>query len=75
MKKLKCWRKSKHHARPETKITWESKNGDTLAIDYNKTYSIPHRLILNDTKTIDSTNAFIRTKKLANKFMKDHNKC
>lgn len=72
MTKLKCWKISKHHARPETKITWESKNGDSLAIDYNKTYSIPHRLILNDTKTIDSTNAFVRTKKLAIKYMKEH---
>ena len=48
---LKDWKVSKHHARPTTKIAWESKEGDSLAIDYEPTYSIPYRLILNDYKT------------------------
>lgn len=69
---LKDWKKSKHHARPTTKIAWESEEGDTLAIDYEKSYSIPYRLILNDYKTIDSTNAFIRIKKLAMNYMRTH---
>ena len=75
MTKLKCWKKSKHHSKANTKIAWESKNKDTFQIDYEPTMSIPHRLILNDIKTIDSTNNFIRTKKLANKYMKEHDKC
>jgi hypothetical protein len=69
---LKDWKISKHHARPETKISWESKEGDTLAIDYNKSYGIPYRLILNDAFTIDSTNAFVRIKKLAVNYMRVH---
>ena len=69
---LKDWKKSQHHARPETKIAWESKEGDTLAIDYNPSYSIPYRLILNDYKTIDSTNALVRIKKLAINYMRTH---
>lgn len=69
---LKDWKVSKHHARPTTKITWESKEGDTLAIDYNGSYSIPYRLILNDYDTIDSTNAFVRIKKLAINYMRTH---
>ena len=69
---IKCWKKSKHHARPNTKIAWESKEKDVLAIDYDPTQSIPHRLILNDVKTIDNTNSFVRTRKLAVKYMKEH---
>jgi hypothetical protein len=69
---LKDWKISKHHARPETKIAWESKDRDSLTIDYNKSYSIPYRLILNDYDTIDSTNSFARIKKLASNYRRTH---
>jgi hypothetical protein len=69
---LRDWKLSKHHARTNTRIAWESIEGNTLSIDYDKSYSIPYRLILNDYKTIDSTNAFVRIKKLATNYMRKH---
>lgn len=69
---IKGWKRSKHYSQPNTKLSWESIEGDGLEIVYNPTYSIPHRLILNGYKTIASANSFERIRKLAVNYMKKH---
>ena len=69
---------SKHHARPSTKMAWESIGGDVIAIDYVPSSNIPYKIILdNITKTnssgdimgIDSTGTLARAKKITHYYM------
>ena len=78
---IKNWKRSKHHARPTTKIAWESINGDSIAIDYIRSSNIPYKIILNDmTRTnssgdlvgIDSTGTLAKAKKIVNGYMRSH---
>lgn len=69
---LKDWKKSKHHARADTKITWESTEGNSLAIDYVPSSNIPYKIILNDINQIDSTGSFERAKRIARQYMRTH---
>ena len=73
--KIKGWKKSKHYSNPTTKMVWETENGNIIhpyysEIDYNPSYSIPYRIIIDGRKEIDSTGTFANAKKIAYHNMK-----
>ena len=69
---MKDWKKSKHHATAQTKVAWDSKDGETLEIRYIASSNIPYKLILNGYKEIDSTGTFERAMRLASNWRKTH---
>ena len=55
MGQIKGWKRSRHHARPTTKMAWESDEGDVIAIDYVRSSNIPYKIIVNDrVRTLSS---------------------
>lgn len=81
MAKIKGWKRSKHHARPTTKMAWESIRRNAIAIDYVPSSNIPYKIVLNDaTRTdssgdmvgMDSTGSYVRAKKIASHYMRLH---
>lgn len=79
--RIKGWRRSKHHARPTTKMAWESIGGEHIAIDYVPSSSIPYRIIINGIYKIDSggnmvgydsTGTLTRAKNIAINYMRKH---
>ena len=78
---IKGWKRSKHHARPTTKMVWESVGGDSISIDYVRSSNIPYKIILNDRTTqdssgdmkgMDSTGTLVKAKKIAYHYMRTH---
>ena len=78
---IKGWKRSRHHARPTTKMAWESNGGDIIAIDYVRSSNIPYKIILNDRvrtlssgdiSGIDSTGTLAKSKKIVYRYMKKH---
>jgi len=81
MGKIEGWRRSRHYARPTTKMAWESIGGNVISIDYVSSSNIPYKIILNDITRInssgdlvgmDSRGTFKRAKESAIYYMRSH---
>ena len=78
--RIKGWKRSMH-ARPTTKMVWDSIGGESIAIDYVPSSNIPYKIIVNDVTRIDSSGALVgmdstgtleRAKRIVSHYMRTH---